>query len=171
MQRSSVRLRRSRECKVWRLEIPSKRSLTGADLIRFFFFMRRRKTKHWRAWRSRRHFSFILRNARRVVLTSVREFLRSARRPPPKQPSSTKPPLNQPEIRDQDGCQEPMVFPGLCHRRNPRSLNEYLVILLNVLVCCHLFVLLLRLNVDSEVFTLAQLAPTLSRRLLPFFFV
>lgn len=86
-------------------------------------------------------------NARRVVLTSVREFLRSTRRPLPKQPSS--------EIRDQDRCQEPMVFLGLCHRRNPRSLNEYLVILLNVLVCCHLFVLLLRLNVDSEVFTLA----------------
>lgn len=90
-------------------------------------------------------------NTRGVVLTSVREFLRSTRRSLPKQPSSTKPPLNQAEIRDQDRCQEPMVFLGLCHRRNPRSLNEYLVILLNVLVCCHLFVLLLRLNVDSEV--------------------
>lgn len=69
----------------------------------------------------------------------------------PKQHNSAKPPLNQAEIRDQDGCQEPMVFLGLCHLHNPHSLNEYLVILLNVLVCCHLFVLLLCLNVDFEV--------------------
>lgn len=103
-------------------------------------------------------------NAQRVVLTSDRGFLRSTCRSLPQQPSSTKPPLNQAEIRDQDRCQEPMVFPGLCHRRNPRSLSEYLVILLNVLVCCHLFVLLLCLNVDSEVllsYNLANAEPTI----------
>lgn len=51
----------------------------------------------------------------------------------------------------QDHSQELLVFLGLPHLYNPHSLREQLVILLNVLVCCHLFVLLFCLNGDVAV--------------------
>ena len=51
----------------------------------------------------------------------------------------------------QDRSQELQVLLGLPHLSNPHSLNEKLVILLNARVCCHLFILLLRLNWDGAV--------------------